>query len=226
MQKTVLEPQNVSMVSTKHQSKRSTRNKLLKDENLAIVEKNLKNIGKKAPSEKPKPRRLRSVNLNDSDDDNNVNVIEPVERTETSNTNQSTAQNDGSVFKMPDAPPPRVSRTTNTNKSANGTASNVDESHDQEELIVTVNIQPLDDDNNFDTNNHATDNEPSSSNQRDASPPPKQKGKAQPKKKVTKNSSRSKSKTKEPQVTTETEQEPSNNVTCKFFHSLYQIYRK
>lgn len=202
-------------------SKRSLKKRTPRppDEKLTALEKSLGKLKEKQPSENPLPRRLRSVDQLHDDD-------ESVESTETSRANQSTSSINESVFKKPNAPPPRKSKTSKANESnsANNSAPNTEELLEQDELVVTVDVQPLDDDVDdvFEANVQADDNEPSTSNQsnvrRNPSPPqpsppthqqsPKRKKNSQaksPKKPTKKQPSRSKSRAKEPEVTEEPE---------------------
>ncbi|XP_055326926.1 uncharacterized protein LOC129580489 isoform X2 [Sitodiplosis mosellana] len=195
LQQTLHEQQNESLPKN-GRMRRASKKSVPLDENLVVVDKNLKKIVEKksmAPSEKPKPRRLRSMlEIHEKDDDD-------------------------SAFKKPDAPAPRKSKATTANESnsTNKSVPTMEESQDQEEL---VDVQPLDDDDEFDTDNHVIqDNEPSTSNQtvqRDPTPPPPRTSSKRKKNAQSKSQSKSKTKTKEPVATTEeVEDSPLNDVT-------------
>lgn len=240
LRKSIHEPQNKSQ--NESLPRKGSRSKLRPKKNdqpadLAVVQEYLSKISEKksmASSEKPRPRRLRSMNdIHEKDDDDD----ESVQSIDTSKTNQCNTTSDDPVFKKPNAPAPRKSNTTVPIQLANQSASTMEDSQNQGELIVTVDIQPLDyndDFENFEAENPVRNDESCTTIgtvQRDPTPPPssnrkkttKPKGRAN----ATKNPpARSKSKTKQPTATEEVDNEPQNDVTCKFIHFEYFVFRQ
>lgn len=184
------------------------------NEDLNVVTKNLEEMSKKPTSKKSGARRLRStydIHENDDDDGESIELTNSdivradTEVAEVSTDIPSSSKNNSFTFKKPTKPAPRRTRHNSMNVSES------DASKSQSDILVTVDVVPLNDDESI-----ASDQNPNDltnqSNENKRLPKPKQT--RQPKKPSTKKN-KSNPKTKEADTTNITENNQSVNNTSK-----------
>lgn len=193
------------------------RSQKQKNEDLVIVERNLKAIENKPRSSARTSRRLLPVSdIHENDETSETKSTESEKADSSKNVDESTRA-DKDSFKKPTAPAPRTTRATtkrNDSRASSATTSDLGASHDE----FTYDIEPVTEIEP--PNIHVDDEEPGTSNQSEQkSPSPKRKSNTKSRSRATKTkeSKKSKPETNEPEIENDA---TSEDTVCKLIKTI------